>query len=159
MEGCCSQTRRRHRGGGQMCSAHEEQTMPQEPKPNPKLKKTHAPFPGVRDGPCPTLYFPQEAALPQGDACKGIKCIWKHFKFQIKDIREREKNKITHCQLNLRHEIGISDYCNKWHSKKCSPVLGKDINVTATTIKLYMRDCNLYSQFIACNVHLDLLES
>lgn len=68
-------------------------------------------------------------------------------------------NKIPQRQCDLRCGIGIGGYCNQWHSKKFSPVLEKDKNVTATIIKLYMRDYNLYSQFIACNIHLDLLES
>jgi len=61
--------------------------------------------------------------------------------------------------VRVRRGTGIQDYCSQWHRKKFSPVLEKDINVTATIIRLYMKDYNLYSEFIACNIHLDLLES
>lgn len=61
--------------------------------------------------------------------------------------------------VRVRRETGIRDYCSQWHRKKFSLVLEKDINVTATIIRLYMKDYNLYSEFIACNIHLDLLES
>lgn len=80
---------------------------------------------------------------------------------QVSDQRHQVgvENKITHCQFDSRHEMGIWTIVINDTVRNFLLSLEKDINVTATIIKLYMRDCNLYSQFIACNIHLDLLES